>query len=222
MLETMLPLLGTPYMVNRFHANGGLKQMSSKVIAFQLEISNRTPRCQQTLEQLATSRPDCPATGWHPAETRLPEAITGGGCSTTTLLRIRRLRLLSSNNICYLNTVALAWLHATARIGCSEHVAFGDQIQAWRDLLYSKRTIHVHVLPSWCSILSSWQDVQRQHDAGEMLEHWVAAGRHPVVKGRWEARVETPQSWNSGTTRLPHRPSKSSFPNQILQSISSS
>ena len=55
MLETMLPLLGTPYMVNRFHANGGLKETSSKVVVFQLEISSHTPRCQkvwQALEQL--------------------------------------------------------------------------------------------------------------------------------------------------------------------------
>ena len=133
----------------------------------------------------ATSRPDCPATGRHPAETGLPEAITR---------RIRRLRLLNSNSTCYLNTVALAWLHATAQIGCSEHVAFGHQIQAWRDVLCSKRAIHMHVLPSWRSILSSWQDVHRQHDAGEMLEHWVAVGRPPVVKGRWEARVETPHT----------------------------
>ena len=29
----------------------------------------------------------------------------------------------------------------------------------------------------------------RQHDAGEMLEHWVAAGRPQVVSGRWEARI---------------------------------
>ena len=95
---------------------------------------------------------------------------------------------------CYLSTVALAWLHATAQIECSEHVAFGHQIQAWRDVLYSKRAIHVHVLPSWRSILSScsWQDVRPQHDAGKMPEHWVAVGRPRVVKVRWEARVETP------------------------------
>ena len=54
-LSRVIPLLGTPFMVNRFHANGGLKGKSNKVVAFQLEISNRTPGCQdvwQVLEKL--------------------------------------------------------------------------------------------------------------------------------------------------------------------------
>ena len=37
-----------------------------------------------------------------------------------------------------------------------------------------------------CMYMRSRPDVRRQHDAGEMLEHWVAAGR---VSGRWEARI---------------------------------
>ena len=55
MLSRVIPLLGTPFMVNRFHANGGLKETNNKVVAFQLEISNRTPGCQdvwQVLEKL--------------------------------------------------------------------------------------------------------------------------------------------------------------------------
>ena len=46
---------GDPFMVNQFHANGGLKETNNKVVAFQLEICNRTPRCQdvwQVLEKL--------------------------------------------------------------------------------------------------------------------------------------------------------------------------
>ena len=31
--------------------------------------------------------------------------------------------------------------------------------------------------------------MHRQHDAGEVLERWVAAGRPQVVNGRWEARI---------------------------------
>ena len=55
MLSRVIPLLGTPFMVNRFHANGGLKETNYKVVAFELEIFNRTPGCQdvwQVLEKL--------------------------------------------------------------------------------------------------------------------------------------------------------------------------
>ena len=55
MLFRVIPFLGTPFMVNRFHANGGLKETNIKVAAFQLEISNNTPGCQdvwQVLEKL--------------------------------------------------------------------------------------------------------------------------------------------------------------------------
>ena len=34
MLSRVIPLLGTPFMVNHFHANGGLKETNSKVVAF--------------------------------------------------------------------------------------------------------------------------------------------------------------------------------------------
>ena len=60
---------------------------------------------------------------------------------------------------------------------------------SWRDVLYSGKPLHVHALPSWQGMLEGWPDVHRQHDAGEMLEHWVAAGRPQVVSGRWEARI---------------------------------
>ena len=55
MLPRVIPLLGTPFMVNRFHATGGLKETNNKVMAFQLKIFNRTPGCQdvwQVLEKL--------------------------------------------------------------------------------------------------------------------------------------------------------------------------
>ena len=43
-------------MVNRFHANGGLKETNNKVVAFQLEICNRTPGCQNVLQVLEKLR----------------------------------------------------------------------------------------------------------------------------------------------------------------------
>ena len=98
MLKTMLPLLGTPYMVNRFHANGGSQGDVVESDRFPVgDIQPYTEMPGSMADPRATSRPDCPATGGHPAETRLPEASTGGGCSTTTLVRIRRLRLLNSH-----------------------------------------------------------------------------------------------------------------------------
>ena len=47
----------------------------------------------------------------------------------------------------------------------------------------------MYALSSWQGILEGWPDVHHQHDAREMLEHWVAAGRPQVVSGRWEARI---------------------------------
>ena len=99
--------------------------------------------------------------------------------------RIRQLKLLNSNNTCYLNAFVLSWLHAITQTGCTEYAAFGSRSQAWRDVLYSGKPLHVHALPSWQGILEGWPDVHPQHDAGAMLEHWVAAGRPQVVSRRW-------------------------------------
>ena len=136
-----------------------------------------------------TQGPFSASIDWHPDEARLAPTIASRGCSSEALLSIRQRRLLNSNNTCYLNAVVLSWLHAITQTGCTEHAAFGCRTQAWRDVLYSHKAIHAHALPSWQGILEGWADVHRQHDAGEMLEHWVAAGRPQVVSGRWEARI---------------------------------
>ena len=125
----------------------------------------------------------------HPAEARFTSTVASRGCSSEAVSRIRELKLLNSNNTCYLNAFVLSWLHAITQTGCTEYAAFGSRSQAWRDVLYSGKPLHVHALPSWQDILEGWPDVHRQHDAGEMLEHWVAAGRPQVVSGRWEARI---------------------------------
>ena len=125
----------------------------------------------------------------------MPGCVAGSGeaqrplSTSEALSRIRQLKLLNSNNTCYLNAFVLSCLHAITQTGCTEYAAFGSRSQAWRDVLYSGKPLHVHALPSWQGILEGWPDVHRQHDAGEMLEHWVAAGRPQVVTGRWEARI---------------------------------
>ena len=101
--------------------------------------------------------------------------------------RICQLKLLKSNNTCHLNAFVLSWLRAITQTGCTEHAAFGSR--SWLDVLYSGKPLRVHALPSWQGILEGWPDVRRQHDAGEMLEHWVAMRWLQVVSGRWEARI---------------------------------
>ena len=125
----------------------------------------------------------------HPAEARFTSTVAGRGCSSEALSRIRQLKLLNSNNTCYLNAFVLSWLHGITQTGCTEYAAFRSRSQAWRDVLYSGKPLHVHALLSWQGILEGWPDVHRQHDAGERLEHWVAAGRPQVLSGRWEARI---------------------------------
>ena len=185
MLSRVIPLLGTPFMVNRFHANGGLKETNNKVVAFQQD--SWLPGCAVGLGE--AQRPLSASIDGHPAETRFTSTVTSRGCSSKALSRIRQLKLLNSNNTCYLNAFVLSWLHAITQTGCTEYAAFGSRSQAWRDVLYSGKPLHVHALPSWQGILEGWPDVHCQHDAGEMLEHWVAAGRPQVVNGRWEARI---------------------------------
>ena len=57
-------------------------------------------------------------------------------------------------------------------------------------LLNATRPTHVHTVASWRAILTGWNQLHRQHDAGEMLDHWVEVGRRQAVAGRWEARIE--------------------------------
>ena len=57
-LQTMIPFLAVPYMINRFHANRAFKDNTDRVKAFQLEVSGRTDQCQvvrTTLEKLSGS-----------------------------------------------------------------------------------------------------------------------------------------------------------------------
>ena len=66
---------------------------------------------------------------------------------------------------------------------------YGTQVQAWRDIFYTRRPIHVHALNSWKSILRDWANLRVQHDACEFLEHILGKGRPPVLHGRWESRL---------------------------------
>ena len=83
MLSRVIPLLGTPFMVNRFHANGGLKETNNKAVAFQLEICNRTPGCQDVWQVLEKLR------GLSALQliggSGLYSTVTGHGCSSEAL-----------------------------------------------------------------------------------------------------------------------------------------
>ena len=55
-LKEIIPLLSTPHMIHRFHANRAMKEASDKVSAFQLEVSGRTEgshKVWRTLETLS-------------------------------------------------------------------------------------------------------------------------------------------------------------------------
>ena len=180
-----------PFMVNRFHANGkrktqGDEQQSPGFSTGDLQHDSWMPGCVAGSGE--AQRPLSTSIDRHPAETRFASTVASRGCSSEALSRIRQLKLLNSNNTCYLNAFVLSW-HAITQTGCTEYAAFGSRSQAWRDVLYSGEPLHAHALPSWQGILEGWPDVHRQHDEGEMLEHWVAAGRPQVVSGRWEARI---------------------------------
>ena len=129
MLSRVIPLLGAPFMVNRFHANGGLKETNNKVVASSWR--------SLTGPLAARMRPLSASTNWHPDETRFSQTVTSRGCSSEALSRIRQLRLLNSNNTCHLNAFVLSWLHAITQSGCTEYAAFRCRSQAWRDVLYS-------------------------------------------------------------------------------------
>ena len=212
------PLLGEPLHGQPFPcewwAQGDEQQGGSLSVA-DLQQDSRLPGCQDVWQVLEkTQGPLSAPIDWHPDEARLAPTITSRGCSSEALLRICQLKLLNSNNTCYLNAFVLSWLHAITRTGCTEHAAFGCRAQAWRDVLYSGKAIHVHALPSWQGILEGWTEVHRQHDAGEMLEHWVAAGRLQVVSGRWEARIA-----ERGLVQIRHY-AESSSPINVFMNLS--
>ena len=126
-----------------------------------------------------TQRPLSAPIDRHPDEARLAPSITSLGCSSEALFTIRRqLKLLNSNNTCYLNAFVLSWLHAITQTGCTEHAGFGCRSQAWRDVLYSGKPIHVHALPS------VFLRAGRMRIDSTMLEKCLSTGL-PRVGPRW-------------------------------------
>ena len=53
-LKEIIPLLSTPYMIHRFHANRAIKESSDRVSAFQLEVSGRTEGSHKVWRALET------------------------------------------------------------------------------------------------------------------------------------------------------------------------
>ena len=129
-----------------------------------------------------------------PASQRHAPTLTGSRACAEIDQQLMRLRLLSSSNTCYINATVFAWLRVSQRLECNDRQAYGSKTQAWRHVSQSRRPTHVHTLNSWRSIFAGWQDLHRQQDASEFLEHWVAVGRPQAVTGAWEAEWKTTNS----------------------------
>ena len=117
------------------------------------------------------------------AAQRQPQTVTSSSRDYSEIhQRIFQLKLLNSACVCYLNSTVISWQHAFSCTCCMEQEVFGSKkVQAWRDVLYSTRSTHVRTLASWRSILTGWNQLHRQDDAGEMREHWDAVGQPQVV-----------------------------------------
>ena len=97
--------------------------------------------------------------------------------------------MLNSSNTCYINASVRAWLFAVHYLSVTDALRYGTQAQAWRDVSYTRRPIHVHALSSWKSVLKDWANLHMQHDVCEFLEHILGRGRPPVLQGRSESRL---------------------------------
>ena len=183
------PSAGGPFYGQSFPCQWGSQgdeQQSGGLPTRDLQPKSGMPGCVAGSGE--AQRPLSTSIDWHPAEARLSSTVTGRGCSSEALSSIRQLKLLNSNNTCYLNAFVLSWLHAITQTGCTEHAAFGSRSQAWRDVLYSGKPLHVHALPSWQGILEGWPDVHRHHDAGEMLGLPLVGPRWLMADGRPESQ----------------------------------
>ena len=204
MLSRVIPLLGTPFMVNRFHANGGLKETNQQSRGFPIEYFQQNswlPGCVAGPGE--AQRPLSASIDWHPDETRFTSTVASRGCSSEALSRIRQLKLLNSNNTCYLNAFVLSWLHAIRQVA-RNMLPLGPGLRL--GVMFCTQESPCMYM---CSHLGkvSVKDGHRQRDAGDMREHWVAAGWPQVVSGRWEARIAEGCWLKSDTLPQPHPPS---------------
>ena len=133
--------------------------------------------------------PISPADHWHATPERHTQAVTSSGARAESLSRNLLIRLLNSSNTCYINASVRAWLFAVHYLSVTDVLRYGTQVQAWRDIFYTRRPVRVHALSSWKSILKDWANLHMQHDACEFLEHILGKGRPPVLQGRWESRL---------------------------------
>ena len=105
---------------------------------------------RETLRMLGATADRCSAAQ------RQPPPIPGSRAHPKIDHRVVQLKLIDSTNTCYLNSMVLAWAHATTCVGCSEQDAYATKIQAWRDVLRLRRPAHVDALASWRSVLAGW------------------------------------------------------------------
>ena len=180
-IQHALPLTMKHFMIHRFHATRPLASNMTGATTFQFDVSNRTSGDHDG--------PICPADHWHATPARHTQAVTSSGASAEGLSRNLLIRLLNSSNTCYINASVRAWLFAVHYLSVTDALRYGTQAQAWRDVFYTRRPIHVHALSSWKSVLQDWANLHVQHDACEFLEHILGKGRPPVLQGRWESRL---------------------------------
>ena len=126
--------------------------------------------------------PICPADHWHATPARHTQAVTSSGASAESLSRNLLIRLLNSSNTCYINASVRAWLFAVHYLSVTDVLRYGTQAQAWRDVFYTRRPIHVLGLSSRKSVLKDWANQHMQHDACEFLEHILGKGGRQFCK----------------------------------------
>ena len=184
-LQPVLPLVMQPYMTHRFHATRPLAGTMTGITTFQLH--------QGTPDGLgvhgSSTRPLSPTDHRPTAPPRHSQAIAGCHPCPSSTSRILMIRLLNSSNTCYINASVRAWLYAVSHLQVTDVHKYGTQAQAWWDIYYARRPLHVHATKSWRMALRDWVNLHMQHYACEFLEHILGVGKPQVLQGRWESRI---------------------------------
>ena len=101
---------------------------------------------------------------------------------------IRKLQLLNSTSICYINAFVLAYLWACGSLDATDHQFYGACTQAWRDVLYARKPISIISLLSWRFLLRGWASLNQQHDVAEFAYFAICRFQPSVCFGTWQAR----------------------------------
>ena len=101
---------------------------------------------------------------------------------------IRKLQLLNSTSICYINAFVLAYLWACGSLDATDHQCYGACTQAWRHVLYARKPISIISLLSWRFLLRGWASLNQQHDVAEFAYFALCRFQPSVCFGTWQAR----------------------------------